>query len=227
MSRSSQIGAYGRSRSRPPRSNAERSRQTRRALLDAGRAVLTERGYDGTTSAAIFRRAGVTHGAFYHHFPHKAGLFAAVFAEVCQEYIQAVRTCMQTAEGDTWERFVASLGVLLEQMGRPSVQRIVYVDGPAVLGRLAVYRHAPDLQFLRTVFTQLRAEGAIQPLPLDPCIHLVRAMCSEVALYIAQAEEREVAQEEMNAVLLRLLDGLRLPHTAEGRQGKRKGTLCS
>ena len=160
MPRSSQIGAHGRSRSRPPRSNAERSRQTRRALLNAGRALFTALGYDYTTTEAICRRVGVTRGAFYYHFPDKTALFAAVFTEVCQEYSRAVRRCMQTAEGDTRERFVASLGVLLEEMGRPSVQRIVYWDGPVVLGWSDVRRQAPDLQFLRTRLCAVAGRGA-------------------------------------------------------------------
>ncbi len=227
MPRSSQIGAYGRSQSRPPRSNAERSRWTRRALLDAGREVFTEQGYAHATVPEIFRQVGMTRGAFYHHFPNKAALFAAVYAEVCQETGQAVRACMQRAEGDTWERFLASLGVLLDQMEYPSVQRIVYVDGPAVLGRADVYHRAPDKQFLRTVFEQLQAEGVLPALPPDPFVHLVWALCFEAAFYIAQAEEQEGARQEMTAALRRLLDGLRLPDTAEDRQGKRKGTLCS
>ena len=162
-----------------PRSNAARVRRTRRLLLDAGRELFTDLGYSHATTTAIVQRAGVTRGAFSYHYPDKPAFFAAVFAEVCQEYIQAVQTCMGTAEGDTWERFMASLGVLLEQMGHPSVQRIVCVDGPAVLDWVSVRRHAPDLQFLRTVFAQLQAEGAIQPLPLDLCVYLVWAMYSE------------------------------------------------
>lgn len=201
----------------PPRSHAERSRRTRRALLDVGREFFTDPGYARISTEAIVRRAGMTRGAFYYHFPGKAALFAAVFEEVCQEYIHAVQTRMETAEGDTWERFMGSLGVLLEQLGRPSVQRIVYVDGPAILEWSSVRHRAPDFQFLRAVFAQLRSEGFIAPLPLDPCTHLVQALCSQAALYIARAEERAVAQRDMTAVLRRLLDGLRPPQAAESR----------
>ena len=87
-----------------PRSNAAHARRTRRLLLDAGWEVFTDPGYAHTTIAAIAQRAGATHGVFRYHFPDKTALFAAVFAEVCQEYIQAVQTCMETAEGNTWER---------------------------------------------------------------------------------------------------------------------------
>ena len=193
-----------------PRSNAERSRRTRRALLDAGRELFTDPGYARISTEAIVRRAHTTRGALFHHFPDKAGFFAAVFEEVCREYIHAVQTRMETAEGDTWERFIGSLGVLMEQLGRPSVQRIVYVDGPVVLEWSSVRHWAPDFQFLRAVFAQLRSEGFIAPLPLDLCTHLVRGMCFQAALYIARAEVWAVAQRDMTAALRRLLNGLRL-----------------
>lgn len=190
----------------PPRSNAEHSRRTKRALLDMGRALFTDLGYTRVSIEAIARRAGVTRGAVYHHFPGKTALFTAVFAEVCQEYIHAVQTRMETAEGETWERFMASLGVLLEQLGRPSGQRIVYVDGPIVLGWSHARHGAPDFQFLHAVFAQLQAEGVIKPLPLDPCPHLLQALCSQAARSIAQAEERVVARRDMPAGLKQLLD---------------------
>ncbi len=194
-----------------PRSNVERSRRTKRALLDVGRELFADLGYAHVSMEAIVRRVGVTRGAFYYHFPGKTAFFAAVFAEVCQECIHAVQTRMETAEGETWERFMASLGVLLEQLGRPSVQRIVYADGPIVLGWARVRHGAPDFQFLHAVFAQLCAEGVIKPVPFDPCIHLVRALCSQAARSIAQAEERAVARRDMTAALKRLLDGLRVP----------------
>ena len=201
----------------PPRSNAVRFRRTHRALLDVGRALFTDLGYTRVSMEAVVRRVGVTRGAFYYHFPGKTALFAAVFAEVCRECIHAVQTRMETAEGETWERFMASLEVLLEQIGHPGVQRIVYADGPTVLGWARARRQSPDFQFLRAVFVQLRAEGVLQTLPLDPCVYLVRAMCFEAARAIAQAEERAVAQRDMTAALKRLLDGLRVPQETEGR----------
>ncbi len=199
----------------PSRSNAERFRQTQRALLDVGRELFTDPGYTHTSAEAIVRRVGVSRGAFYYHFPGKAALFAAVFAEVCREYIHVVQTRMETAEGETWERFMASLGVLLDQLGRPSVQRIVCVDGPVVLGWSHARRRAPDFQFLHSVFAQLYAEGVIKPMPLDLCTYLVHSLCSQAARYIAQAEERALAQRDMTAALRRLLAGLRVPQETE------------
>ena len=101
-------------------SNAERSHRTRRALLDVGRALFADVGYARTTTEELVRRAGVTRGALYYHFPDKTALFEAVFEEVHQECLQAMSTGMETAEGDPWERFMASLRVLIAQLGRPT-----------------------------------------------------------------------------------------------------------
>ena len=190
-------------------SNAERFRRTRRALLDAGRALFADVGYARTTTGALVRRAGVTRGALYYHFRDKAGLFEAVFEEVYQECLQAMRTCMETAAGDPWERFLESLRVLMEQLGRPGVQRIVAVEGPAVLDSSRVQHEAPGPQFLRPVFEQLVAEGVLKPLPLAPLCRLVWAACFEAALHIAQTETSVVGQQETTGALMCLIGGLR------------------
>ncbi len=198
-------------------SKAARARRTRRALLDVGRALFADVGYARTTTGELVRRAGVTRGALYYHFRDKSGLFEAVFDEVHQEF-QAMRTCMETAKGDPWERFLASLRELITQLGHPSVQRIVAVDGPAVLDSSHV-RHRPlGPQFLRAVCEQLVAEGVLKPLPLDPLCRLVWTACFEAALYIAQPETRGGGQQDMIATLMGLLGGLRRQQEAGGRQ---------
>jgi AcrR family transcriptional regulator len=52
-----------------------RGEDTRASILAAATACLAERGYDATSVGEICRRAGVSKGAFYHHFPSKHALF--------------------------------------------------------------------------------------------------------------------------------------------------------
>jgi AcrR family transcriptional regulator len=52
--------------------------ETRDRLLDAGAALFAERGFSGTSVAAIAKRAGVTTGAIYSNFAGKDDLFTAV-----------------------------------------------------------------------------------------------------------------------------------------------------
>ncbi|PXY33047.1 TetR family transcriptional regulator [Prauserella sp. PE36] len=59
------------------RTQAERREQTRTALLDATIDCLVELGYPRTSMQEICARAGVSKGAFQHHFAAKAELMAA------------------------------------------------------------------------------------------------------------------------------------------------------
>jgi AcrR family transcriptional regulator len=56
----------------------QRGEETRLRLLDAAQERFTEQGYDATGVAEICDHAGVSKGAFYHHFPSKQALFLAL-----------------------------------------------------------------------------------------------------------------------------------------------------
>jgi AcrR family transcriptional regulator len=68
-----------RRKSRPPQ---ERSAATRRKLIEAAFDALYELGYDGTTSAEVCRRAGVSRGTLLYHFPTTADLVTAAADEL-------------------------------------------------------------------------------------------------------------------------------------------------
>ena len=59
---------------RPRRTQAERSDQMRKRLLEATLQSLAEDGYAGSTLSSIVRRAGVSRGAQVHHYPNKQAL---------------------------------------------------------------------------------------------------------------------------------------------------------
>lgn len=61
----------------PSRKGDKRDR-TRRALLEAARALVRERGYDGTTLEAVAERAGMTTGAIYGNFKNRNELFVTL-----------------------------------------------------------------------------------------------------------------------------------------------------
>jgi len=52
-----------------------RGEGTHSRILEAAADSFAQNGYDGTGVAEICHRAGVTKGAFYHHFPSKQALF--------------------------------------------------------------------------------------------------------------------------------------------------------
>ncbi len=65
-----------------------RSKETQIQIMDAATEEFSRSGYDAATVADICREAGVSKGAFYHHFPSKQALFLAIM----QDWLQGINT---------------------------------------------------------------------------------------------------------------------------------------
>ncbi|HIC90176.1 MAG TPA: TetR/AcrR family transcriptional regulator [Anaerolineae bacterium] len=73
-----------------------RGEATRSHILDVAAACFAERGYDATSVAEICQRAGVTKGAFYHHFPSKQ----ALFLELLDRWLTGLETQLKAIRGE-------------------------------------------------------------------------------------------------------------------------------
>ncbi|GLY41944.1 TetR family transcriptional regulator [Amycolatopsis sp. NBRC 101858] len=69
----------------------ERSRTTRRRLIEAALDSFGERGWHGVTVAVIAERAGVSRGAAQHHFPTREDLVAAAVDLLGEAQIDELR----------------------------------------------------------------------------------------------------------------------------------------
>jgi AcrR family transcriptional regulator len=85
---------------RPMRADARRNYQR---LLEAGRAVLTERGSEASMEE-IARRADVGVGTLYRHFPRRIDLVEAVYREDVDGLVELARTLNERA--DPWQGLV-------------------------------------------------------------------------------------------------------------------------
>lgn len=70
----------------PPRQ--KRSIEKRRKLLEAGRTLFAEKGYDATSIEEITARAGTAAGAFYTYFRSKRQLLVVLMDELLQRLSQ-------------------------------------------------------------------------------------------------------------------------------------------
>ena len=91
--------------------NAKRSSyhhgNLRRALLDAGLELLTERGPEGFTMREVARRAGVSHAAPYHHFADRGALVRGIVAESFELLGSALAEAASGAGADPFDRLRA------------------------------------------------------------------------------------------------------------------------
>lgn len=107
------------SKARTRRTQAERSAQTRRRLLDTAIAALHEQGYSATTTMLVAEQAGVSRGRMLHQFRTKADLMAYVVEAV---YADEVARYGELLEGiiDPDERVLAYPEAVWNVLSRPS-----------------------------------------------------------------------------------------------------------
>jgi AcrR family transcriptional regulator len=184
-----------------------RGDQTRRDLIDAGRALFVEKGYFNTSVGDLVTVSGVgTRGAFYHHFKDKAELFRAVFEEVERDL--TLRSLASPPRGaDSWERLSAGLHGFLESALEPEVQRVMLLDGPVVLGwrTLRAIQEGNSIALINEMVREAIAEGVIDDQPVGELTHMVVAALEEGALLVAHAAQPTRARKRAARVLDRLL----------------------
>ena len=81
----------------PPRQWG-RTAETRRAFLDAARAVFTEHGFSNATVTDVVSRAKASNGSLYHHFGGKSELFIALWQEHQAAHEEAASTAVGQAK---------------------------------------------------------------------------------------------------------------------------------
>jgi AcrR family transcriptional regulator len=172
----------------------EKGKATRDRLVEAGRDAFGEHGYDATSIADILEAAGVAKGALYHHFDTKSALFDAVLDRVVQELAQAAADQARRAPGPV-KGLKAGCGAWLESTLDPGVQRIVLLDGAAVVG-WARAREIDDrhtLSGMRRNLERLAEQRGGLDVDVDLLAHMVLAAVNEAALFIVRAEDPQAA----------------------------------
>ncbi|MGW4752986.1 TetR/AcrR family transcriptional regulator [Streptomyces chartreusis] len=129
---------------RKKRANGVESRQR---ILDAAVEIAGERGYDGTSIAAVSAKCGLPASSIYWHFKDKDDLIAAVIERSFEAWLTAVELPGEEA-GTPLERVTAMAGNVAKSL----------VDAPDFLrlGLMLALERRPTEPRGRTVFLQVR-----------------------------------------------------------------------
>ncbi len=192
----------------------EQYEKTRGVLLDVAHELFAQQGYAGTSTTEIVERSKVTRGALYYHFRDKRDLFQAVFERLRQARTQALLERIQESGGNTWQRLVETgLTIVVESLSEKEAQRIIFTDGPAVLGPQVLHKNVPALNFITASLEQLKAEGFLEEeTPHQALARLVWGALLEAGVYVAHAADPVEAQREMLHGLQYWLGTLRVRH---------------
>ncbi len=193
------------------RSQVDRSAATRAALVVAARPLFAERGFGGVGTETIARAAGVTRGALYHQFADKTELFEAVYEAIEEDLARRLGERIAAAGvTDPIDAMMLGADAWLDACEEAEVQQIVLLDGPAVLGwqRWREIGMRYGLGLVEGLLTHAIEVGRIPPQPVPALAHVLVGALDEAALYIARAEDRTAASEEIRAVIARLVAGL-------------------
>lgn len=159
---------------RPRRTQAERSAATQARLVEATILCLIEHGYVGTTTLAVCRRAGVSHGSLLHHFGTRERLLGAA--------LEAVYARLRARVVEGLERLPAGearVGALVDLMwsafGAPEFK--------AVLELWLAAANQPDVSW--AVWPEARAfDAANQPFA-EQLFPQVAARVPDFAVYVS------------------------------------------
>jgi AcrR family transcriptional regulator len=189
----------------------ERSAATRAALVTAARRLFAEQGFGAVSTEAIVQAAGVTRGALYHQFANKTAVFEAVYEAIEQDLAEDLLAQIAAAGiEDPVEAMMLGADAWLDACREQEVQRIVLIDGPAVLGwqRWRDIGMRYGLGLVEGMLAQAIELGRIPAQSVPPLAHVLVGALDEAALYVARAEDYDAASEEVGAVIAKLLAGL-------------------
>jgi AcrR family transcriptional regulator len=194
---------------------SSRGEETRLTIFHSALELFSKNGYDATGVAEICRKANVSKGAFYYHFPSKQDLFLALMTAwlgaldaVFQEAANSAADVPQALEnmagfsGNIFDELKGGFPILLEFWTQANRQ-------PEIWER-AVEPYRKYLDFFRELIETGKAQGAFAE-DLDPeqsarlLIALAMGLLLQASFDPAGADWPEVTRSGINI----LMNGMR------------------
>ena len=187
---------------------AAQAQRTRERLLVAAREAFATKGYAAASMDELTAAAGVTRGALYHGFGDKRGLLRAVIDRIDAEMLERLQAARASAPSP-WEGLLAEYVAYIEMALEPEIQRILLLDGPAVLGDPSQWPN--QTACLRRATGAIRAlidDGTLAAIDAESAALLLNGASLTASLWIAAADDPEAALPKAVDAFRRLAGGL-------------------
>ncbi len=184
----------------------------RAAIVDAAYRCMARHGYERTTTAQICKDAGVSSGTFFHYFPTKAAVLAAVLEDGLHQTREVFERIRDTATRDA----TAALGQwrdhVLAEASDENLAGFVAVLGAVPDNAEVAAAIRSETALIRDVLTELIAAGQAQrTMRTDRTPDRIAAWLGIVARGVLEhaaeegAVEPDALRPEMTDVLARLV----------------------
>lgn len=175
---------------------AKRSRldakKTREALIETAKRQFEDKSYAETSIADICKKLGITKGALFHHFPAKRDLFLEVWTRLQVAMDAEAREAAIAARSltDPYSAFLAGCRTYLKFASRRDYQKIVLIDGPAVLGLKGWYESDHDLgtQNVKAGVRYLAKKGIVAEHRVDALAVMIQSSLNGAGFALARDE---------------------------------------
>jgi AcrR family transcriptional regulator len=195
--------------------------ETRAKLIAVARRAFGTVGFAEASMDDFTREAGLTRGALYHHFGDKKGLLEAVIREIDAEMTVRLAKVSSSAP-NRWQGFVDECVAYIEMALEPEIQRIMFRDGPAVLGDLTLWPQTSGcVAMVARSIDRLKAEGVLIDIDSEVAARLINGASSHAALWIANSDDPRATSARAVAGFRALLEGLRLKSPAQVKARRR------
>ena len=173
----------------------QRSEETRARILEAAIQCFSNAGYASASVDDICAQAGVSKGAFYHHFPSKQAIFLALLQD-----------------------WLKTLDVAMESMRKPTVpETLVQMTGMLPL----VFASAQDrLPMFLEFWLQASRDKAVWQATIAPYRHYQELFAQLIEAGVAEGSVKPVDSQATAQIIVSLAVGLLLqgvldPHGAD------------
>lgn len=182
--------------------------ETQAKLIKSARESFAQHGFAESCMDDLTAEAGLTRGALYHHFGGKKGLLKAVIQQIEDEMTTRL-SAIKSKGPTTWDAFINGSIAYLNMASEPEIQRIILLDGPAVLGDPSQWpRKNCCISSTQLSIEKLMEEGAIQRVDSLAMARLINGALLGASLWIANTDDPQAASRKAVDSFLVLMSGL-------------------